>query len=167
LGYCQVSLRDKDEILGVLACGFSGVSPLESPHVWATLTNHDTVIFQDPDFEVFIDPDGDTHNYYEFEINPLQHQLGFAPREPVHYNLARKRTRRWQSSANVKSSTKRSPQTRHFPSIGRDDATGLPPFTCMGFFCFSYGNHLRPYRFWKQSSPLLKSATRAKSVLKL
>ncbi len=44
---------------------------LEEPHVWATLTNHDAVIFQDPDFEVFIDPDGDTHNYYEFEINAL------------------------------------------------------------------------------------------------
>src|SRR5512135_2345161 len=44
---------------------------LEEPHVWATLTNHDAVIFQDPDFEVFIDPDGDTHRYCEFEINAL------------------------------------------------------------------------------------------------
>jgi predicted esterase len=44
---------------------------LEEPHVWATLTQHDSVIFQDPDFEVFIDPDGDTHAYYEFEINAL------------------------------------------------------------------------------------------------
>jgi len=44
---------------------------LEEPHVWATLTQHDSVIFQDNDFEVFIDPDGDTLNYYEFEINAL------------------------------------------------------------------------------------------------
>jgi len=44
---------------------------LEEPHVWATLTQHDSVIFVDPDFEVFIDPDGDTHEYYEFEINAL------------------------------------------------------------------------------------------------
>lgn len=44
---------------------------LEEPHVWATLTAHDTVIFHDPDFEVFIDPDGDTHDYFEFEINAL------------------------------------------------------------------------------------------------
>jgi predicted esterase len=44
---------------------------LEEPHVWATLTQHDSVIFQDPDFEVFIDPDGDTHAYYEFEMNAL------------------------------------------------------------------------------------------------
>ena len=44
---------------------------LEEPQVWATLTNHDAIIFHDPDFEVFIDPDGDSHNYYEFEINAL------------------------------------------------------------------------------------------------
>jgi hypothetical protein len=44
---------------------------LEEPHVWATLTKHDSVIFHDNDFEVFIDPDGDSHEYYEFEINAL------------------------------------------------------------------------------------------------
>ena len=44
---------------------------MEEPHVWGTLTEHDSVIFQDNDFEVFIDPDGDNHEYYEFEINAL------------------------------------------------------------------------------------------------
>jgi len=44
---------------------------MEEPHVWATLTEHDSVIFHDNDFEVFVDPDGDNHNYYEFEINAL------------------------------------------------------------------------------------------------
>jgi len=44
---------------------------LEEPHVWATLTEHDSVIFNDNDFEVFIDPNGDNHEYYEFEINAL------------------------------------------------------------------------------------------------
>jgi len=44
---------------------------IEEPTVWATLTEHDSVIFQDNDFEVFIDPDGDNHEYYEFEINAL------------------------------------------------------------------------------------------------
>lgn len=39
------------------------------PHIWAKLTRRDTVIFYDNDFEVFIDPDGDTHGYYEFEMN--------------------------------------------------------------------------------------------------
>src|SRR6267154_6658070 len=44
---------------------------LEEPHVWATITQHDAVIFNDNDFEVFIDPDSDSHNYYEFEMNAL------------------------------------------------------------------------------------------------
>lgn len=42
---------------------------LEEPCVWATLTEHDSVIFQDNDFEVFIDPDGDALRYFEFEVN--------------------------------------------------------------------------------------------------
>ncbi len=44
---------------------------LDEPHVWGTLKEHDAVIFQDNDFEVFIDPDGDNHQYYEFEMNAL------------------------------------------------------------------------------------------------
>jgi hypothetical protein len=44
---------------------------LEEPDVWGTLTQRDSVIFQDNDFEIFIDPDGDTHAYYELEINAL------------------------------------------------------------------------------------------------
>ena len=44
---------------------------LEEPHVWATIKQHDAVIFQDNDFEVFIDPDGGSHAYAELEINAL------------------------------------------------------------------------------------------------
>ena len=44
---------------------------MEEPHVWGTLKNRDTVIFYNNDFEIFIDPDGDTHNYYELEVNAL------------------------------------------------------------------------------------------------
>jgi hypothetical protein len=44
---------------------------LEEPDLWATLTRRDSIIFQDNDFEVFIDPDGDTHAYYELEMNAL------------------------------------------------------------------------------------------------
>jgi hypothetical protein len=44
---------------------------LEEDEIWATLTERDSVIFYDNDFEIFIDPDGDTHQYYEFEINAL------------------------------------------------------------------------------------------------
>jgi len=50
---------------------FYVAAQMEEPHVWATLTAHDSVIFRDNDFEVFIDPDGDTDNYFEFEINAL------------------------------------------------------------------------------------------------
>ncbi|QEL20205.1 carbohydrate-binding family 9-like protein [Limnoglobus roseus] len=42
---------------------------MEEPHLWATFTQHDAVIFQDPDFEVFLDPDGDNHLYGELELN--------------------------------------------------------------------------------------------------
>lgn len=44
---------------------------LQEPHVWATLTEHDSVIFHDNDFEVFLDPHGNGLNYFEFEINAL------------------------------------------------------------------------------------------------
>ncbi len=42
---------------------------LEEPHIWAKLTQRDAVIFRDNDFEIFVDPDGDTHNYFEYEVN--------------------------------------------------------------------------------------------------
>jgi len=44
---------------------------LEEPDLWATLTTRDAVIFHDHDFEIFLDPDGDTHAYFELEINAL------------------------------------------------------------------------------------------------
>ncbi len=44
---------------------------LEEPHVWGRLTAHDAVLFHDLDFEVFVDPDGDNHEYAELEINAL------------------------------------------------------------------------------------------------
>lgn len=42
---------------------------MDEPHIWGTLTKRDSVIFQDNDFEVFIDPDGDNHLYGELEVN--------------------------------------------------------------------------------------------------
>lgn len=48
---------------------FYVAAKMVEPHVWATLTKHDSVIFHDNDFEVFIDPDADNHQYYEYEIN--------------------------------------------------------------------------------------------------
>ncbi|PXY46187.1 carbohydrate-binding family 9-like protein [Flavobacterium hydrophilum] len=47
------------------------LAKIEEPHVWANLKQRDTIIFYNNDFEVFINPDGDTFNYYELEINAL------------------------------------------------------------------------------------------------
>ena len=44
---------------------------MEEPDVWANVTTHDTVVCNDNDFEVFINPDGTTHNYKEYEMNAL------------------------------------------------------------------------------------------------
>ncbi|HZX09161.1 carbohydrate-binding family 9-like protein [Kribbella sp.] len=44
---------------------------LEEPHVWSTMTEHNSRLYFENNFELFLDPDGDGQNYYEFEINPL------------------------------------------------------------------------------------------------
>jgi hypothetical protein len=42
---------------------------LQETDLWATLKNHDDIIFKDNDFEVFLDPNDDASNYFEIEIN--------------------------------------------------------------------------------------------------
>ncbi|GMF19670.1 unnamed protein product [Phytophthora lilii] len=42
---------------------------LEETAVWANVSKRNEVIFHDNDFEVFVDADGTTHNYKEFELN--------------------------------------------------------------------------------------------------
>jgi hypothetical protein len=44
-------------------------SEIKEPHFCANLKQKYTIIFYNNDFEIFIDPDGDTHNYYELELN--------------------------------------------------------------------------------------------------
>ncbi len=44
---------------------------LQEPQVWATQTHHDDIIYKDNDFEIFIDPDNNTHQYFEIEINAI------------------------------------------------------------------------------------------------
>lgn len=45
------------------------LAELEEPNIWAYYTTRDQIVFHENDFEIFIDPDGDTHNYFEFELN--------------------------------------------------------------------------------------------------
>lgn len=42
---------------------------MEGNEIWGNITERDAVIFYDNDFEIFIDPDSDTQQYYEFEMN--------------------------------------------------------------------------------------------------
>ncbi len=44
---------------------------LYGDEIWGHLTERDCVIFYDNDFEIFIDPDSDTHGYFEYEMNVL------------------------------------------------------------------------------------------------
>jgi len=55
---------------------------LEEPDLRASLTQHDTVIFYDNDFEMFIDPDGDHHDYGELEVNALNTHWDLLLTEP-------------------------------------------------------------------------------------
>jgi hypothetical protein len=49
----------------------------DDPHIWATFHNQDEPVYHDNALEIFIDPDGDTHNYFEFQINALETVFDF------------------------------------------------------------------------------------------
>ena len=57
---------------------------MQEPHIWAKLKERDSVIYYDNDFEIFIDPDGDTHNYYEFEMNAFNTIWDLFISQPYH-----------------------------------------------------------------------------------
>ena len=50
---------------------FYVIADMQEPHVWGTLTYHDAIIYNDNDFEIFMDPNSDNCEYYEMEINAL------------------------------------------------------------------------------------------------
>ncbi len=61
---CRAKLMWDDKNLYIAA-------EMIEPNLWATLTERESVIFQDNDFEVFLDVTGSTHHYMEFEVNAL------------------------------------------------------------------------------------------------
>lgn len=63
-------LRTRAKMLWDDEC-FYFAAEMEEPHVWATLTERDSVIFHDNDFEIFLNPTCDAKDYYEFEMNAL------------------------------------------------------------------------------------------------
>lgn len=40
--------------------------------IWASINQTDYAVFQDNAFEIFINPDGSTHHYFEFQINAFE-----------------------------------------------------------------------------------------------
>ncbi len=42
----------------------------EDPNVWATLAKHQAPLYREEVVEIFLDPDGDGRQYFEFEISP-------------------------------------------------------------------------------------------------
>lgn len=44
---------------------------MHEPNVWAYQTHHDDIVFHDNDFEIFINPNNTTHQYYEVEVNAI------------------------------------------------------------------------------------------------
>ncbi len=62
--------RTRVKMLWDAECLYVGAELCED-HIWATVTERDSVIFRENDFEVFFDPGNTTHAYGEIEINAL------------------------------------------------------------------------------------------------
>lgn len=60
---------------------YLGVQMYESD-LWATVTDHDGDVWLDPCFELFLDPDGDGHNYLEWEVNVIGTTLDMSMDRP-------------------------------------------------------------------------------------
>lgn len=75
------SLRTRAKILWDDTYLYVGAE-MEEPHLWATLLEQDAIIYQDDDFEVFLDPDGDGLEYFEVEVNAFGSVLDLFMNKP-------------------------------------------------------------------------------------
>ena len=113
---------------------------LEEPHLWATLTRHDQIVFHDNDFEVFLDPNDDTEQYFEIEVNALNTVMDLFMNRPYRkggvYDLRwdaglrsavrhngtlndpRDRDKGWTLEMAIPYAALARPGRRHLPSIG-------------------------------------------------
>jgi uncharacterized lipoprotein YddW (UPF0748 family) len=62
--HCSIQMTYDDDYLY-----FAAVLP--TPNINGSLTQRDSIIYHDDDFEIFIDPTNSGHNYLELEINAL------------------------------------------------------------------------------------------------
>ena len=69
---------------------------LQEPNVHATLTEHDSVIFHDDDFEVFVKPVTTDEPYYEFEMNALNTTWDLYLNKP--YPMGGKADNSWEAT---------------------------------------------------------------------
>ena len=61
---------------------------MQEPHVWASLTQHDAIVYYDNDFEIFIDPANTTHQYFEIEVNAFNTILDLVMPKPYRNGAA-------------------------------------------------------------------------------
>lgn len=66
---------------------------LYEKHIWGDIKERDAVIFYNNDFEVFISPSNDTHNYGEIEVNALNTVWDLVLNKP--YNVGGKPKNYW------------------------------------------------------------------------
>ena len=45
------------------------LAKMQEPQIWAYMNEPDQLIYHENDFELFIDPDGNAQDYFEFEVN--------------------------------------------------------------------------------------------------
>ncbi|MFA0750207.1 MAG: hypothetical protein SLRJCFUN_000610 [Candidatus Fervidibacter sp.] len=63
--------------------------------IWATKKQRDDFLWEEEVVEVFIDPDGDGRNYYEFQVNPLGTQIDLLIPDAIEGVKDAKRNAQW------------------------------------------------------------------------
>lgn len=71
------------------------LAELEEPQIWCYYSQHDQIVYHENDFEVFIDPDGDALNYFEFELNAANTLFDLFLPKP--YNSGGKALLKWDA----------------------------------------------------------------------
>lgn len=114
-------------------------------NLWASISQHDAPVFQDNAFELFVNPDGSTFNYFEFQINALSTVWDlFLPRP---YRSGGKGLSSWDIQGLKKavylSGTLNNPEDKDF---GWSIELAIP-FTSLGV----WRNSIKPGTIWRMN----------------